>query len=121
MLGKVGECEMLHIVMPFTIEPSKPRLCHDDRFLNLWVKDFSFQLNTLRDVDRFECFNVYLITTDEKSGYDHVRLFYDSQGHSWLIFCIYVMVYTVILFGFNASPFIYQTTEMIVTSYLRSQ
>lgn len=35
VLGKVGECEMPHIVMPLTIEPSKPRLCHDDRFLNL--------------------------------------------------------------------------------------
>lgn len=31
------------------------------------------------------------------------------------------MVYTVIPFGFKASPFIYQTIGMVVTSYLRSR
>lgn len=66
VLGKVGECEMSHIVMPLTIEQSKPRFCHDDRFLNLWVKDFPFQLETLRDVHRLVGCNAFLITTDEK-------------------------------------------------------
>lgn len=42
VLGKVGECEMPHIVMSLIIEPSKPKLCHDDRFLNLWVKGLPF-------------------------------------------------------------------------------
>ena len=28
--GKQGECE--HLVMPLTIEPSKPRMYHDERF-----------------------------------------------------------------------------------------
>lgn len=121
VLGKVGECEMPHIVMPLTIEPSKPRLCHDDRFLNLWVKDLPFQLETLRDVHRLVGCNAFLITTDEKSGYDHVRLSNDSQGYFGLIFGGYVMVYTVIPFGFKASPFIYQTIGMVVTSYLRSR
>lgn len=121
VLGKVGECEMFHIVMPLTIEPSKPRLCHDERFFNLWVKDLPFQLETLRYVHRLVGCNAFLITTDEKSGYDHVRLSNDSQGYFGLIFGGYVMVYTVIPFGFKASPFIYQTIGMVVTSYLRSR
>uniref|UniRef100_A0A8W8IQ73 Reverse transcriptase domain-containing protein n=1 Tax=Magallana gigas TaxID=29159 RepID=A0A8W8IQ73_MAGGI len=121
VLGNVGECEMPHIVMPLTSEPSKPRLCHDDIFLSLWVKDLPFQLETLRDVHRLVGCNAFLITTDEKSGYDHVRLSNDSQGYFGLIFGGYVMVYTVIPFGFKASPFIYQTIGMVVTSYIRSR
>ena len=33
--GRVGEVPSLHLVLPLTVEPSKPRLCHDERFLNL--------------------------------------------------------------------------------------
>ena len=33
--GKVGECSILpKVIMPLVVEPSKPRLCHDERFLN---------------------------------------------------------------------------------------
>jgi len=28
-----------HLVLPLTVEPSKPRLCNDDRFLNLWTEE----------------------------------------------------------------------------------
>ena len=50
--GKVGCCDPPHLVMPLTVEPSKPRLCHDERFLNLWISDKPFMLNTLKDVPR---------------------------------------------------------------------
>ena len=40
--GKVGEVDPPHLVMPLTVEPTKPRLCHDERFLNLWIKDCPF-------------------------------------------------------------------------------
>ena len=36
--GKRGQCEPPHLVMPMTVEPNKPRLCHDERFLNLWMR-----------------------------------------------------------------------------------
>uniref|UniRef100_A0A8W8LNN4 Uncharacterized protein n=1 Tax=Magallana gigas TaxID=29159 RepID=A0A8W8LNN4_MAGGI len=39
---------------------------------------------------------------DEKSGYDNVRWSNDSQGYFGMIFGGYVMVYTVIPFGFKA-------------------
>ena len=55
--GKEGKCEPPHLVMPITIEPSKPRMCHDERFLNLWMntptkrqggkhKELSFPIKT---------------------------------------------------------------------------
>jgi hypothetical protein len=74
VLGRIGECKMPHIIMPLRVEPTKPRLCHDDRYLNLWVRDLPFHLETLRDVHRLVGENALLVTTDEKSGYDHVRL-----------------------------------------------
>ena len=52
LLGKLGECSLPHIVMPLTVEPSKPRLCHDERFLNLWMKNMPFQLDTLKYIHR---------------------------------------------------------------------
>ena len=45
--GKVGEVAPPHLVMPLTVEPSKPRLCNDKRFLNLWIKDSPFKLDSL--------------------------------------------------------------------------
>ena len=35
--GRVGEIWPPHLVMPLTVEPSKPCLCSDDRFINLWT------------------------------------------------------------------------------------
>jgi hypothetical protein len=55
------------------MEPSKPRLCHDERFLNLWIKDLLFHLETLKDIHRVQQ-NGLMVTFDDKSGYDHVKL-----------------------------------------------
>ena len=35
--GRVGEVEPPHLVMPLTVEPTRPRLCNDNRSLNLWI------------------------------------------------------------------------------------
>ena len=29
-----------YLVLPLTVEPTKPRLCHDERYLNLWTATF---------------------------------------------------------------------------------
>lgn len=85
------------------------------------MKDLPFQLESLRDVHRLVRCNAFRITTDEKSGYDHVRLFYYSQGYFGLIFGGYIMVYTVIPFGFKASPIIFPTIGIAFTSYIWSR
>lgn len=81
LLGKVGEVDPPHLVMPVTIEPSKPRLCHDERFLNLWIRDCPFSLETLRDVPRLIQKDGYMTSIDDKSGYDHVLLSENSRNY----------------------------------------
>ena len=51
--GKVDEVDPPHLVMPLTVEPTKPSLCNDNRFLNLWIADRPFQLDHLRDIVRY--------------------------------------------------------------------
>ena len=45
--GEVRVVSPPHLVLPIMVEPSKPCLCHDERFLNLWIKDLPFKLDHL--------------------------------------------------------------------------
>ena len=53
VVGRVGEVEPPHLVMPITVQPSKPRICHAERFINCWMKDFPFKLDYLTDLCRY--------------------------------------------------------------------
>ena len=64
----------MHLVLPMTIEPQKPRLCINARFLNLWMVDTPFSLETLVGVPRFVYPNSYMSKIDDKPGYDHILL-----------------------------------------------
>ena len=59
LLGKVGVVEPLFIVLPLTVEPTKPRLCHDARYLNLWMRDMPFSLDRLVDLPRYVSKDTY--------------------------------------------------------------
>lgn len=92
LLGRVGECQPPRVVMPLTVEPSKPRLCHDELYINLWIKDLPFRLETLKDIHRLVDKNALLITWDEKSGYSHIKidderniLVFSLEDFSWCI------------------------------------
>ena len=61
-----------------------------------------------------------MLTCDEKSEYDHVRLTEESQTYFGLQFGGWIMLYTTLVFGWNASPYVYQTIGMRVTSYMRN-
>ena len=43
--GRVGTCSPPAIVMPLSIEPSKPRLVHDQQYLNCFMRRCSFSLD----------------------------------------------------------------------------
>ena len=120
IVGKVGECQPPHIVMPITIEPSKPRMCHDERFLNLWIRDFPFTLDTLKDVPRVISLNSYMTSLDDKSGYDHILLHPNSRTFFGIQFGGWYMVFNTIPFGFKGSAFIYHTTGLVAMSHCRS-
>ena len=78
-LGRVGEVEPPFLVLPLTIEPTKPRLCHDARFLNFWMEDKPFTLDTLNDLPRYVAKDSYQTVLDDKSGYGHILLSEDSR------------------------------------------
>lgn len=41
--GLAGTCSPLRLVLLLMVKPSKPRLCHGERFLNLWIRDLPFK------------------------------------------------------------------------------
>lgn len=110
---------MPQVIMPLLVEPTKPRLCHGERYLNLWMKDTPFKLDTLKDFHRIVDLSANMICCDEKSGYDHMSLSRTSQTYFALQFAGWVFTFTTLPFGCKISPFIYQTIGIQVTTYLR--
>ena len=81
LLGRVGVVDPPFIVLPLTVEPTKPRLCHDARYLNLWMRDMPFSLDRLIDLPRYVGKDTYQTVLDDKSGYDHILLSEDSRTY----------------------------------------
>lgn len=98
LLGKVECCQPPKVIMPLIVEPSKPRLCHDERFNNLWIKDLPFMFETLKDIQRMVQKNSFMATCDGKSGYDHVKLNESSRTYFGIQFRGYLMVYNTLPF-----------------------
>jgi hypothetical protein len=119
-LGKVGDVPPPHLVMPLTIEPSKLRMCHDERFLNLWIRDLPFSLDKVTDLPRYIEQDHYQTVMDEKSGYDHVLLTDRSQTFFGLAWSGWYFCYCTIPFGWKASAYIYHSIGLQATSYARS-
>ncbi|EDO41401.1 predicted protein [Nematostella vectensis] len=92
MWGKFGEVPAPNLLLLLTVEPLKPRLCVDARFLNLWMRDTPFSLDTFKDVPRYISLDSRMSKIDDKSGYDHVSLTDESMqyfgirwGDWWLV------------------------------------
>ena len=109
-----------HVVLPLTVEPTKPRLCIDARFLNLWMKDSPFALDRLSDVPRFVYKGSFMTKCDDKSGYvctyfGFVCTYFGFEwGGLWFV-C------TTLPFGWKMSPYVYHTTGLAVSGVLREQ
>ncbi|KAK3729725.1 hypothetical protein QZH41_002048 [Actinostola sp. cb2023] len=82
--GKVGSVEPPHLVMPITIEPTKPRMCHDERFLNLWIKDCPLALDYISNLPRYVGAGSFQTTMDEKrEKHLVVRVCSDASNFAW--------------------------------------
>lgn len=119
-IGKTTEVSPPHLVMPLTIEPTKPRLCHDERFLNLWIRDLPFSLDKITDLPRYVGKNHYQTVMDDKSGYDHVLFTESSQTYFGLQWQGWYFCYRSIPFGWKSSAYLYHTIGLSATSYARS-
>ena len=120
LIGKVGEVDPPHLVLPLTVEPTKPRLCHDARFLNLWMRDMPFKLDTLLDLPRYVGRDTYQTILDDKSGYDHLLLSVESRTFFGMQWGGWYFVYNTLPFGWKISPFVYHSTGLVVSTFLRS-
>lgn len=86
VFGRVDEVPPPYLVMPLTVEPSKPRLCNDNRFLNLWMVDKPFTLDHLSDLQLCVERDSFQTVCDDKLGYDRIMLSPDSRtflGFEW--------------------------------------
>lgn len=75
----IGVCSPPHVVLPLTVEPTKPRLGHDECFLNLWTRDLPFKLDHLPDLPRYVLLGHFQTTFDHNNGYQHLKIHPDSQ------------------------------------------
>lgn len=120
VVGRVGEVVPPHLVLPITVEPSKPRMCHDERFLNCWIKDSPFRLDYLTDLCRYVDPGHYQTTFDDESGYNHIRLhprsstFFGFQWEGWY------STNACLPFGWRASAFVYNTIGVTAAHFIRS-
>ena len=78
VLGFVGEVQS-PLVMRITVEPSKPRMCQDERSVNIWIRDLPFTLDYLSNLPRYVSRNHYQTVCNDKSGCDHLLLIPSSR------------------------------------------
>ena len=82
--------------------------------------DTPFSLETLVGVLRFVYPNSCMSKIDDKSGYDHILLSFDSQQYFGIEWQGWWLVGVTLLFGWKNSPFIYQTVGLGPTTFFRS-
>ena len=120
LLGRVGEIDPPHLVLPLTVEPSKPRLCHDARFLNLWMRDAPFSLDTLTHLPHYVTPDSYQTILDDKSGYDHILLTEESRTFFGIRWGGWFFLYNTLPFGWKISPYVYHSTGLMASNFFRS-
>lgn len=81
LVGKVGHVKPRYLALPLTVEPSKPRMCPDAQFLNLWMLDKPFSLDGVTHLPRHVFTDTYRTILDDKSGYDNLLLTEDSSTY----------------------------------------
>ena len=117
---RVGECEPPHLVMPLTVEPTKPRLCNDNRFLNLWMQDRPFSLDHLYQLPLYVDKDAYQTVRDDKSGHDHILLTDSSRTYFGFEWGGWFFSSNTIPFGWKLSAFVYHSTGLLVSHFFRS-
>ncbi|KAK3744244.1 hypothetical protein QZH41_015497 [Actinostola sp. cb2023] len=121
VVGKVGEVNAPYLTTsPLTVEPTKPRLCHDNRYLNLWMVDKPFRLDNLSHLPRYLTKDSYQSVLDDKSGHNHILLEEPSRAFFGLQWKGWYFVSNTIPFGWKLSAWIYHSTGLVATHFFRS-
>ncbi len=103
------------------MEPTKPQMCHDERYLNLWMRHPALHLDPITDLPRYVGKNHFQSKLDKKSGYDHIKL----TKASWKFFGLewqgWYFVFTTLPFGWSPSTYIYHITGLGASNIIRSK
>ena len=118
--GKQGECEPPHLVMPLTTEPTKPRLCHDERFLILWMDTPKVSFDKITDLQRYVGKGDFQTKLDDKSGYDHISLSEQNREYFRLFWKGWFLVYNSLPFDWSPSAYVYYSTGLGASHFIRS-
>ncbi|CAB3996885.1 Hypothetical predicted protein [Paramuricea clavata] len=100
LLGRIEDVAPPYLVLPLTIEPTKPRLCHDVRFLNLWMTDIPFKLDSVTHLPQYVPKDTYQTVLDDKSGYDHLLLTEASETYFAAQSAIFIVAYYLVWLGY---------------------
>ena len=117
--GEVSVVDPPHLVSPLTVESKKPRLCIDLRYLNCWMRDIPFSLDSLSEIPRLTQSNSFMSKLDDKSGYDHVAMSSNSWTYLGFKWKKWYFVCVTLPFGWKESAYIYQTLNLQPIHYLR--
>ena len=120
LLGRVGRVSRPYLVSRLTVERTKPRLCHDAHFLNLWMVDVLFKLDSLVHLPRNVGRESYQTIVDSKSGYDHLLLSEESRTYFGIQWGGWYFLYNTLPFSWKISPFSYHSTGLVATNFFRS-
>ena len=80
---RLGDVTPPHLVLALTLEPSKQSRCHDEQYLNIWIRDLPFQLNRIPDLPRYVLPGHFQTSFDDINGYQHVLLHFSSRTYFW--------------------------------------
>ena len=117
---KVGSVQPPHLVLPITLEPTKPRMYHDECFLNLWIKDLPLSVDYISGLPRYVFKSHFQTTFDDKSGYDPIKLSPDSFTFVGLEWKGWYFCYKTLPFGWKASAYVYHTVGLAATCHIHS-
>ena len=115
----MGHVDPPYLVLPLTVEETKPRLCNDNRFLNLWIKDTPFKLDSLSSLPRYVTPSFQSVC-DDKSGYDHVLLCPESRTYFGFQWGGWFFTSNTLPFGWKSSAYIYHSIGLLTSHYFRS-
>ncbi|CAB1112862.1 unnamed protein product [Ectocarpus sp. CCAP 1310/34] len=110
-----------HLVLPLGVEPKKPRLIWDARWLNLMCLHSPFSMDGVGKVAQCAWQGAHQVTIDHKAGYHHVALDPDSWQYFGFEWEGEMYVFTVLAFGWCSAPFIYSSLSEAVARYLRAR
>lgn len=107
------------VVLPLSVEPSKPRLITDARYINLWTGLADFRLDTVGQIPGVFRADSYFCNYDHKSGYHHFDFVGDEQELFGFSIRGEYFVFASGCFGYSRMPEIYHITHMALLSFVQ--